>query len=96
MTEREKEFEKVKKILKENIREARCGIFFSKNDVGDPMLNLYIGKNFTVEICRTWDYYEVFGCNIKEERELINYYEKIKKEDFELEEKECGSNEEEE
>ena len=77
MTEREKEFEEVKKVLKENIEEARCGLFFSKNDVGDPMTNLYIGKNFTVEVCWKWYYYEVFGCDIKEERELINYYEKI-------------------
>jgi hypothetical protein len=71
---RKKELEEVKKILKENIEDAECGLFFTRNIVRDPMSNLFIGKFFTVDICRYWSYYEVFGCTGKEASELKDYY----------------------
>ena len=92
---REKEFEKVKEIIKTHIRDARCGIFFSRNTVGDIMLNLYTGEIFTVDICRHWEYYEVFGCTDKEAMELDEYYEKIKEEDYKLEREEQDEEDEE-
>lgn len=33
--------EKAKKIIKDNIRNAECGIFDSRNLVGDPMTCIY-------------------------------------------------------
>lgn len=93
---REKEFEKVKEIIKTHIRDARCGIFFSRNTVGDIMLNLYTGEIFTVDICRHWEYYEVFGCTDKEAMELDEYYEKIKEQDYKEEWEELEKEEEDE
>ena len=74
---RKEEFKKVKEILKENIEDANCGLFFTRNIVGDSMSNLFTGKFFTVDICRYWSYYEVFGCNNKEALELKDYYKRI-------------------
>ena len=74
---REKEFEKVKKIIKEKIKDADCGIYFTRNIAGDPMSTLFVGKFFIVSICLCYSYYEVFGCNSKETSELKDYYAKI-------------------
>lgn len=76
--EREREFEKVKEVLKKNIRKARYGIYFTRNIVGDSMANLLTGKTFKVDICRYWGYYEVFGCTDEEEKELKKYYKQIR------------------
>lgn len=74
---REKEFKKIKEIIKENIKDADCGLFFARNIAGDPMINLFVGKFFIINICRCYSYYEVFGCNSKETSELKDYYAKI-------------------
>ena len=78
MIDRGTEFQKVKDTIRENIAEARCGLFFTRNKVDDPMQTVYIGKIFTVEICRRHGYFEVFGCTRKEEDILTDYYKVIK------------------
>ena len=74
---REEEFEKVKNIIKENIEDANLGLFFTRNIVGDHMVNIFKGEFFKIDICYGYMYYEVFGCNIKEAEELEKYYEEI-------------------
>lgn len=34
--------EELKRVIKDNIRDAECGIFFSRNLVVDPMTPVYI------------------------------------------------------
>lgn len=74
------EFQKVKDTMREHIDDARYGRYFTRNVVGDSIQTVYIGKIFTVDICRYYGYFEVFGCTRREEEELIGYYSVLRKE----------------
>lgn len=71
---------KVKEIIKKNIEDAKCGIFFTRNIVGDPTQILYVDTDniIEVDICYKYEYFEIFGLNEKEQKEIKNYYEIIK------------------
>jgi hypothetical protein len=69
--------EKAKEIVKEFYRFADCGIFNSRNLVGDSMLTIYEGEGLTVDICYHYSYFEVFGLTSKEFDKLCEYYEKL-------------------
>lgn len=75
--ERKKELKKVKKIIKENIDDARCGLYDTRNIAGDSMMNLYEGKYFSLDICWYYGYFEVFGTTDEEFEELEKFYERI-------------------
>ncbi len=77
MNEREKEFEKVKEIIKENFEDAKCGIFSTRNITGDTMITIFEGKYFTIDICYFWEYFEVFGTTEEEFKELEELYDKL-------------------
>ena len=81
MIDRNTEFQEVKDTIREYIDDARYGLYFTRNVVGDPMQTIYIGKIFTVEICRHYGYFEVFGCTAREERMLTDYYKVIRVEE---------------
>ena len=66
--------EKAKEIIKENFDDACCGIFDSRNFVGDPMFNIYEKDGLTVDICYNYSYFEVFGLSSEEFKELEKYY----------------------
>ena len=55
------EFTKIKELIHEYIEEASCGIFNTRNLVGDMMINLFDGEYFQLDICYNWEYFEVFG-----------------------------------
>ena len=74
---REEEFKKVKQLIKKHIKYAKCGLFDTRNIVGDTMVVLFAGKYFTLEMCYSWAYYEVFGTTDEEFEKLTNYYKKI-------------------
>lgn len=74
------EFQKVKDTMRKHIDDARYGLYFTRNVGWDCTENIYIGKVFTVEICRPYGYFEVFGCTRREEEELIGYYSVLRKE----------------
>ena len=74
---REKKKEKIKKIMKEYIEEAKYGLFNTRNIAGDCMQTLFDGKFFTLDFCYYWSYFEVFGTNKKEFNKLKDYYESI-------------------
>lgn len=74
---RKEELEKIKEIIKENYKNADCGLFSTRNIVGDKMLTLYKGNYFQIDICYFWSYYEVFGTTKKEFDELYNYYNSL-------------------
>ena len=70
--------EKAKEIIKENISDADCGIFDSRNIVGDPMTTIYYGDGLRIDICYYWSYFEVFGLSTDEFGELVDYYDKLR------------------
>lgn len=70
--------EKLKEIIKEYRKDAECGIFFTRNIVGDPMETIYIDDKYQIDICYGYAYFEVFGLDEKEEKELKEYYNKLR------------------
>lgn len=77
---REKELNKVKQIMKEYYEDAKCGLFKTRNFVGDPMVNIFQGEYFDIDICFHYSYFEVFGTNAKEWEELRKFYEMLEEE----------------
>ena len=69
--------EKAKEIVKEHYRFARCGIFDSRNLVGDCMETIYEGEGLTVDICFYYSYFEVFGLSNADFKELERYYNSL-------------------
>ena len=47
-----------------------CGIFDCRNIVGDPMETIYDEMGVRIDICRDWEYFEVFGLTNKEFAEI--------------------------
>ena len=67
-------------VLLENIENATCGLFFTRNLVGDPMSTIYDDGEVQVDICYGCEYFEVFGLTNNEQHSLEKYYELIRKE----------------
>lgn len=68
---------RAKRIIKKHFNEAGGGIFNCRNFVGDPMENLYEKDGLTIDICRYYGYFEVFGLSNVEFEELTKYYESL-------------------
>ena len=66
--------EKAKEIVKKNYRYAQCGMFNTRNVVGDAMTNIYDENGLIVDICYEYMYFEVFGLSDDEFAELLKYY----------------------
>ena len=66
-----------KRIIKENIEDARCGIFDTRNLVGDTMETLYNSDGLRIDICYFWMYFEVFGLTEGEFVILERYYNSL-------------------
>lgn len=66
--------EAVKNVIDKNYEDAKCGLFFTRNLVGDPMVTIWEEDGVTVDICYDYAYFEVFGLTDKEEKGLMNYY----------------------
>ena len=74
---REESLAKVKEVIKENIKYYDCGLFFTRNIMGDSMATLYEDDYFCVDGCYFWSYYEVFGMTTNEQKMLNDYYMKL-------------------
>ena len=66
--------ERAKKVIDEHYNEAVCGLFFTRNFAGDYMETVYADNEITVDICRGYEYFEVFGLTEIEQKELSKYY----------------------
>lgn len=66
--------EKAKEIIKNNYNSANCGIYNTRNIVGDLMYTIYDEDGLTIDICYSYSYFEVFGLTDKEFKELEEYY----------------------
>ena len=75
---REKEFEKVKKLIKKNYDDADCGLYNTRNLVGDEMATIFRGEYFTIDICYFYSYFEVFGTTFDEFEELMKLYHELR------------------
>ena len=72
--------DKVKQEIKRQYEDgAVCGIFFTRNWVGDPMTTVYEEDGVTIDNCYHYSYLEVFGLNDDEQREVEDYYNSLRK-----------------
>lgn len=69
--------EKAKEIVKKYYKDADCGIFNSRNVLGDEMITIYKNESLTIEICYNYAYFEVFGLTNEEFKELEKYYDSL-------------------
>lgn len=66
--------EKAKKVIEHFYNEARCGIFNTRNLISDPMETIYKDSDVIIDICRPYEYFEVFGLSDEEFSELEKFY----------------------
>lgn len=71
--------ERAKMVVKGNFDNARCGIFNTRNLIGDMTETLYEDAEITIDICRPWMYFEVFGLSEEEFAELEKFYAELEK-----------------
>ena len=60
-----------KKIIKKYIKEAECGIYDTRNIVGDSMTTIFDDGGLQIDICYHWQYFEEF-------QELKKYYNELR------------------
>lgn len=77
--------EKAKEVIHDFIPFAKSGIFDSRNTVGDQMDNLFHKDGLIIDICRPWEYFEVFGLTEEEFDILDDYYDALR---YELDQEE--------
>lgn len=66
--------EKAKEIIKENFSLYDCGLFNTRNLIGDPMSTIYDEEGLTIDVCHRYSYFEVFGLTDEEFEELKKFY----------------------
>ena len=71
---------KAKRVIKEHIESAMCGIFDTRNCAGDYMETICDEGNLTIDICYEYEYFEVFGLSMAEFQQLEAFYETLRKE----------------
>lgn len=77
--DRTQELEQIKELIKTRYDEARYGLFDCRNITGDTMHTLFYGKQFTLDICYDWMYFEVFGTTKDEFADLLKFYDSLAK-----------------
>lgn len=71
--------ERVKAVIGNFYKMAECGLFFSRNIAGDKMDNIYDDGEIRIDICTYYEYFEVFGLTMDEQKELTEYYKAMQK-----------------
>lgn len=67
-----------KEVIDEYFQQASCGLFNTRNTVGDHMVNIYDDNGIKIDICFGYEYFEIFGLNDREFKELEAYYDSKK------------------
>ena len=67
-----------KRVIKEYIKEAKHGIFDTRNIAGDSMTTIFDEDGLQIDICHHWKYFEVFGLDKEEFQELEKYYHELR------------------
>lgn len=73
----ERKLDIAKRIIKEYYDAACCGIYASRNFVGDPMNSIYDDGELSIDICYHWSYFEVFGLSHDDFTELQKFYNSL-------------------
>lgn len=74
---REQEFQHIKEIIKDYYSAGDCGLYNTRNLVGDLMITIFNGKYFTLDLCYYYSYFEIFGTTKEEFEELKKFYERL-------------------
>ena len=74
-----KQLEEVRKIIKEYLNEALCGLFFCRNTANDAIINIYDKNGIQIDICYKWAYFEVFGLDLVQKVVLKKYYNSLRR-----------------
>ena len=69
--------QKAKEIIEEYANDAPCGIFDTRNFVGDTMREIYNDGELHIDICYHYQYFEVFGLSDIEFEELEKHYDAL-------------------
>lgn len=69
--------ENAKEIVKQYYKLACCGIFNSRNIVGDVLYNIYNENGLTIDYCEHYSYLEVFGLSDHDFAELERFYKSL-------------------
>ena len=73
--------EKAKEIIKSLYSIYDCGIYNTRNLVGDRMSTIYDEDGLTIEGCYEWSYFEVFGLTEEEFMKLKSFYISLESEE---------------
>ena len=74
---REKELNLIKELITGLYPSADCGLFNTRNTVGDDMETIYKTELFTLDICYNWSYFEIFGTTDEEFKMLEQFYDSL-------------------
>lgn len=66
-----------KEVIKIHFQQAMYGIFNSRNWVGDEMFNIYANDELQIDICYSYEYFEVFGLSSEDFESLSKYYSSL-------------------
>lgn len=69
--------DRVKLIIKLFYPLADCGLFFSRNLVGDKMDTIYNEDDIQIDICYDHCYFEVFGLSVEEQITMKHFYQDL-------------------
>ena len=69
-----KKLDKAKEIIMKEICNVDCGIFNTRNIVGDRMEEIFNNAGLKTDISRLWKYFEVFGLSDDEFKEIEKCY----------------------
>lgn len=69
--------EEIKQIILKHSYEAKYGIYFSRNEFGDNMTNLYDKNGIVVDICYDCGYFEVLGLSAAQQYDIREFYKSI-------------------
>lgn len=71
--------EKVKEVIAKYFNQADCGIFNSRNNVGDTLFIVYDEDGVEISVCGDWSYFEVLGLTDEEFAEVYCFYNELQK-----------------
>lgn len=66
--------DKAKEVIMEEISHGNCGIYNTRNILGDSMAEIFNDGELKIDICYSWKYFEVFGLSDNEFKELKKFY----------------------
>lgn len=70
-----------KDIIKGFYQLADCGIYNTRNIMGDPMTTIYEDAQLIIDICYRYSYFEVFGLSKDEFNKLEKFYNTLDEEE---------------